>query len=108
MIHICTTDSLLAGGIMIKATCPVCTRKAENKAHYIGMKCSVCGALTDMSESWPDIVVKRRERLKLTRRQMAEATGYRPSSIKRYEFVRCTRPYIAATQKLMRKTFKQP
>lgn len=106
--HICTTDSLMAGAPIMEMWCPICTNTAPNELGYIGMRCSVCGAVSNMEDTWPDIVRMRRQKLALSRKQIGVLLGYTRATVKHYEFVRCTKPYIAATERLMKEKYPVP
>jgi len=81
--HICTNDSLLAGGVEIKSTCLICRRKTEHKIGYIVAKCLECGNYYD--DDCARTVRVRREFLGLSRQEIADIYGVKKSTIVDYE-----------------------
>lgn len=91
----------------ITVKCSICQTEAQHNLSYTAMRCATCGCSYDPFElTIPDIVKMQREKLKLTRKQTGAILGYSPKSIKRYEFVRCTRPYRAKMQELFNQRIK--
>ena len=101
MSHICTEDTFFLDAPTFEGECVICKRTATLELGWVGIRCSVCRKVSDGESGMPGIVRQRRELMKMTRRQIAEATGYKPSSVKRFEWVQCTRPYAAATERLI-------
>ena len=101
MSHICTENTFFLDAPKIEAECAICKRTAMLEIGYVGIRCPVCRKVFDGESGMSGIVMQRREIMKMNRRQIAEATGYKPSSVKRFEWVRCTRPYAAATERLI-------
>lgn len=100
-LDFCTEDTFFVDTPTFEGVCVICKRTATIEVGWVGIRCSVCRKVFDSENGLPGIVLQRRELMKMTRRQIAEATGYKPSSVKRFELVRCTRPYAAATERLI-------
>lgn len=83
MSHICTTESLLAGGVEIKSKCLICRKVTKHKIGYVVSKCTECG--NDYNDHLGNTVRKRREYLGLTKNEIAQLYGVRRSTITRYE-----------------------
>ena len=83
MSHICTNDSLLAGGIDLKTTCLICQNETEHKIGYIVQRCLECG--NDYDDHCGRTVRLRREHLGLTRQEIADIYGVKKSTIATYE-----------------------
>ena len=81
--HLCTTQSLRAGVDMPPSECPFCKHKALFM-DWCGATCDTCGAsFYDHSGfTLRDIRLK----LGMTRRELADTAGLKPSTIKRYEW----------------------
>lgn len=92
--------------IIIRMKCACCTFRTKQYIGFLGPQCSKCGFQHFDDLTWPDIVRERRRKMKLTRRQMGERTGYSRATVKRYEYVRCTDAYIQATEKLIRGQYR--
>src|SRR3990172_12064270 len=96
--HILTNETLLHDAPVINRECSICTIISDLRIGWTGEHCDVCGTTFNMEEGfWGDIVKRRREILSLSRKQMGELTGYKGSSVKRYEWVRCSKPYFEKT-----------
>lgn len=104
-MHIATTDTFFVDALRMEAWCSICGHTGQQEIGWIGMRCSRCRSVTNPEDTWPDVVMARRKMLGLTRRQMGEITGFAASTIKRYEFVRCTQSYIDATERAVRERF---
>ena len=101
--HIATTDTFFIDAPIMNLKCPICEKECKNELGYIGLRCSNCKSVYDLDWTMPDIARRRRELMKFNRSQMAEITGYAKSSIKKYEFVRCTQQYFDKTTELIKK-----
>jgi hypothetical protein len=88
--HICTTKSLQAGIDVPPTDCPFCKHKTLY-AGWVGMDCSTCRA--SFCDHSGFTVRSVRDGLKMTRKELAEQAGLRPSTIKRYEWVHPSRKY---------------
>lgn len=96
LVHIATSDSFLVDAVECETTCPLCGVSGKNLLGWNGMRCLECRHDWFLDMAWPDIVRTQRQILRLSRREMGEITGYSPKTIKRYEWVRCSKPYLAA------------
>jgi len=106
-IHICTNDSFFTyPELNMKSKCLICCKEAILESSYIGLRCKSCGCVYDPFGTWMGRVAKmRREKiLKLSRRQMSDKTGYALSSIKKFEFTKCSQYYFDMTTKMMEDT----
>lgn len=102
MIHIATTDTFFIDAPVVEAKCFICGVRCKHEIGWIEERCSNCGSVYSPFEiTMPDVVRKRRELFNLTRRQFGELIGYKPASVKRYEWVECTQRYFDATAELM-------
>lgn len=101
MYQIISPNALFIGAQKFEHQCVICKRMATLEIGWVGIRCSVCQKIFDSENGLPGIVRQRREIMKMTRRQIAEATGYKPSSVKRFELVRCTKSYAEATERLV-------
>lgn len=100
MSHICTNESLVAGGFEVKLKCSICLVTSIMKTGYVGSLCSNCGHLN--GDDWAGNIAKlRRERLKMTRREWGNLLKLSPNTIKKYEFVRCPKDYLKKTEKIV-------
>ena len=103
MIHICTTDSFFVDAPIIETKCLVCGEICNAEIGWIGERCSACGSVYSPFDDYAsDIVRKRREKLGLTRRQIADKLGYKRTTIKNYEWVKPSKKYYEATLQLMK------
>jgi hypothetical protein len=59
---------------------------------WVGAECDTCGADYG-NESLPGLVLSIRQKTGLSRRQIADQLGYKYSTIKKYEFVKCSFAY---------------
>ncbi len=102
MDHICTNESLVAGGIDHKLVCPICCTESKVTSGYAGTLCRSCGFMWS-SEDWRgSIAMMRRRYLKKNRKQMGELTGYSPMTIKQYEWVNCSKKYYEKTEEVIK------
>jgi len=91
-MHVCTTQSLRAGLEHIAPTeCRIC----EHKTVYtscVGVECDTCGA--DFShDNLPDLMRQIRQQTGLSRQEIAKELGYKPSTVKKYEWTRTSDVY---------------
>lgn len=99
--HICTTESFSTGETM-NGECLVCLYKGKLNVTYVGVLCPKCKYCTD-NEFMGTIAKKRRELLKLTKRQIAQKLGYTTNQIKYFETERCFIEYYEKTEELVKK-----
>lgn len=83
MCHICTNDSLLAGGLEIKSKCLICRKETDHVIGYIFQRCLKCG--NDYDDHCGRTVRLRREHLGLSRQEIAEIYGVKKQTIATYE-----------------------
>ncbi len=103
--HICTAESLVAGGIKLKlANCPYCCHTGDQTAGYAGVLCHNCRNLVTGDEFMGDFAKWRRERFGMTRKQIGKLIGKSPHTIKGYEFKKCTHEYSNLTIELLAKS----
>lgn len=98
MIHICTTDSLLAGGFTIKSQCWICLKVCDQECGYAFTRCSSCRKCYDSEMGWGRLVMAQRELLGLTRKQLGEQLGLSPKTIKKYEWTYPSKRYKKAIE----------
>jgi len=92
-IHICTNESLVAGGEEIELKCPVCLITSKQTVGFAGCLCRKCGNLTN--DEWKGFIARlRREYLGKSRRDIAKALGILPATIRQYETVKCSKKYF--------------
>ena len=92
-IHICTNESLVAGGDEIELKCIVCLITSKQVWGYGGCLCRNCGNLID--EDWRGgIAEKRRLYMRKSRNDIAKALGILPATIRQYETVKCSKKYF--------------
>lgn len=109
MVHIATTDTFFVDAIQFEASkCLICQQVATSEAGWIGIRCHLCRQVWD-SDMWCGLIARRRrEVMNLTRRQIAEKAGLKPSTIKRYEFVEISKAYYDFTAKLIQSHYSTP
>lgn len=84
-IHICTSDSLLAGAIEMKCYCPVCCRKDQDVLlGYVSSKCKGCGFESSF-DALNETVRNRRKYLGMTKAEIAYHSGVNPGTVQTYE-----------------------
>lgn len=92
--HICTSESLVAGGLVLPACeCVWCLKQSKAKAGYGGCYCPKCKQLWTGEEFMGDFAKWRREEMGLTRPQIAKMFKKSKHTIKAYEFVKCPIEY---------------
>ena len=104
MIHICTNDSLLAGGILLgKSTCVLCGFESEKVSGYVTTYCPVCKQ-HHAHDDWAGSIVRQlRNEMGYKRREFAEMLGVKYETLKRAEFVRCSKPIFNKTREIFHK-----
>lgn len=106
-IHICTADSFYTDAPSLLLKCVICGHESVHDIGYVSIRCSVCKSHYDPTDmTMPDVVRMQRERLGLSRKEMAELTGYSKRTIKQYELVRCSKVYYEKTLVLTNKDIK--
>lgn len=101
-IHICTTDSLMAGAIECPPSeCPICLQITIQDLGYIGSRCRNCGRIWCSEMSRGSLTEKRREYLGLTRREVAARLGLKTATIRTYETSRCSESYMNAVKRMV-------
>lgn len=83
MSHLCTSESLLAGAIECESRCLICREKTPHRVGYIFQRCEGCGSVYD--EHCGRTVRLRRERLGLSKQEMADLYGVKKQTITQYE-----------------------
>ena len=101
-MHICTTEDLMGDAIELNANCPYCGFEGKHRLGWVAMQCSNCKSYWELESTLPDIVRKIREKLKLSRWELFKLIGYKPSTIKTYEFTKCTLIYYEKMKQLFR------
>lgn len=100
MNHICTTDSLVAGGTKAVAWCPICCTDNHIQIFgFVGSKCTYCGHFCGDDQNMT--VRSRRQHLKLSRLEIADICRVKRSTIAKYENWWPSRKYWEATRKLV-------
>lgn len=104
MSHICTTESLYAGGIALAPMeCPICCKVTKQIGGYVGIYCTSCKRDWS-SEMWRgDVVRMRRNLLGLSRREMGARLEIPYSRIKGYEIRKCPDEYYEMTKEEVKK-----
>lgn len=72
--------------------CLFCSHKTAYFG-YCGVDCSTCKASYDSDDFMGRTMMAIRESMGFDRKQFSKLIGYKPKTIKTYEFVRWTRPY---------------
>jgi len=106
-MHICTTEDLMGDAIIINSKCPFCDFDGKHRLGWVAIQCTNCKTYWELEYTLPDIVKKMREELKLSRWDLFKLTGYKPSTIKRYEFTICTIPYYRKIKELFIKKINE-
>ena len=84
--------------------CPVCGEMSKLQMGYIGIRHMCCGVILD-DEDWLGSICKKRRTmiLKMNRRQLSDVLGYSIHTIRRYEYVWCSRVYADKLMKFVKK-----
>ena len=90
-IHICTTESLQAGVDIPPSVCPFCKQRTLY-AGWVSQDCRTCGASFCGELNYT--VMRVRDGMKMSRKELAGHAGLKPSTIKRYEWVWPSRRYF--------------
>lgn len=108
-VHVCTTDSFFVypddsffvyPELNCHSKCVYCGYEVMAESSYIGLRCTLCGNITYFEEWAGYIAKKRREKLNLTRKQIAQKMGLSKHTIKKYEYIKCSQKYSEFTLKL--------
>lgn len=103
MSSICSASDFEIEDLDYNGWCPICCREdTPIRVGWTHERCIIGNCIIPHEGFMGSIAMRRRERLGLTRRQMSEITGLKPSTIKRYEWVRCSKNYYEKTAELMR------
>ena len=105
--HICTTNSLRAGINQPPFNCCVCDKQTMF-VDWVGSKCDTCGADTAWEENLAGFVRSIRQRTKLTRKEIAQAAGLKPSTIKSYEWKHPSRKYYDWFRGFIKEFYEKP
>lgn len=105
--HISTEDTFFIEAPVVKMKCFMCGNTCDHELGWVGARCSYCKCVWNMEEFYGDIVKRRREKMGFNRPQMAKIIGLSKHTIKRYEYIRCSRPYFKKTLRMYRKFLKQ-
>lgn len=106
MNHICTAESLRAGCEDIPPfECPFCGHKTA-LVGWTNAYCTTCMAQLTMGESPGHTVMSVREGMKMTRREIADHAGLKPSTIKKYEWVWPSRKYLEWLKKFTHRHYE--
>ena len=82
--HICTGESLVAGGEIMTLYCPICGATGKCKCGYVGVKCLTCGRFFDDHRG---LTCKhRREFLGYYKDEVARMYGVKRTTVTRYEW----------------------
>lgn len=107
-IHISTDETFLHDAPVVNGECSICTIKSDLRFGYGGTKCDVCGSCHHSDELWMGFIAKkRREIMKLNRKQMGQLTGYSPDYITNCEWTSCSKAYFDKTTALIKNHFGQ-
>ena len=90
-IHICTTKTFREGIDIPAFKCFMCGKETMY-ASWTGSNCDTCKADSEMYPS--DLIRTVREATKLTREQIAKELGYKPSTVKKYEWTHPSNNYF--------------
>ncbi len=102
-LHICTNESLRAGmEDFPPSECNLCEHETMF-VDWCGMMCHTCGA--DVEMGFQSSIVVARNRLYISRRQFAELTGYKYSTIKKYDFCGGSKPYYDKAKEVIKKLY---
>lgn len=88
--HICRTMTFRAGIDLPPMACPYCAHITLYPT-WVTLYCTTCGF--DSEHYTVDNIRIVRQNMGLTRKQIAKALGYKPSTVKHYEFVETSRVY---------------
>jgi hypothetical protein len=103
-IHVCASESLLAGSIDFVGYCPICcTEEYVQRTGYVGGYCMGCDSHYSF-EDMAGVVRQRRKILGLERRDMAALFAVSPQTISNYENVWPSKKYWQFTKELVLKS----
>lgn len=101
--HISTTKIFRLG--IPPNVCPICEHKTLYNG-WNGSDCDTCGA--DTSHDYlPDYIRHIREATKLSRKEIAEKFGVKPSTIKSYEWKQPSKKYYVWFKKFIKQFYKE-
>ena len=111
MIHICYERSMTIGGKVRQSRCLMCWTVRELTLGYIGEYCPACDAVISADDSWGYIISRRREKMKVSRKEWAKKFGLKTKTLANYEHGRCPKWYAEFSLKqykmwLLRKRYK--
>ena len=101
--HICTTESLFAGGIELgESKCPICCQETRQKAGYIGVYCYTCKNVISGEEWAGDIARYRRQILGMTKKEIGDKLSLSKHTIHSYEWRKCPEKYLDQLEALLK------
>ena len=103
-VHICSTRSLSAGVDLPAVECPLCLQKTLVRT-WVDSECGTCGLNTERYVG-ENLMVARR-RMGLTRKQFGELIGYKPATVKKYEWTNPSSNYIRWCEKIIREHYQR-
>lgn len=95
-MHIVTNDTYYRYAIRSKSAskCPICGSISHSLLGWTGIKHECCGVEVNEEDWMGSICRKQREQiLKMSRKELGIVMGYKTSTIKHYEFVKCSKLY---------------
>ena len=102
-IHPFTKQQIAGHGLAYPGTCSVCLTEQDLRLGFTGEYCPACRNIYDPFGGSPGRLAKlRREHLGLTRRELAERTGYGVDTIARYERGNCSEAFFKLVEGLVR------
>jgi len=100
---ILTQDVAYCDAIELKPSeCPICCEITIQKAGWYGVLCTGCKHEWDEEDWRGSISQKRREHLRLSRRQMGVLVGVAGNKIAKYERRKCPDAYWEKTKELIK------
>jgi hypothetical protein len=106
-IHICTSDSLLAGAPEVEGFCLVCCRPGMKlQVGYTITHCAGCDKRYN-PDGFCEVVMLRRKLLGLSSKEMALKLGLARKTISKYETTWPSKTYWEKTRELMEERNRQ-
>jgi len=106
-IHVCTIEDFVVQEIPPwKGKCIVCCKETTLQATWFGALCGSCKHVFGPDNTIGDIAKQRRELIGLTRRQLGDIVGLKPSTIKTYEWGVCPEGYFKKTEEVVVRMLK--
>lgn len=100
-VHICTSETMLAGAIEMTAFCSICCRSEQDiLVGYVSSKCKGCGFESSF-DGLNETVRSRRKYLGLSVAEMAILAAVKPASVRTYENRWPSKSYWHKTRKLV-------